>query len=85
MPTPDCYRCCYRRDLPHDTHSQCFHPSIGRHRERAVLGLVPDLIEVTAQAHGVGKGWFVWPLNFDPVWLTSCTGFLPAATRAPTP
>jgi hypothetical protein len=20
-------------------------------------------------------GWFVWPLNFDPVWLENCDGF----------
>ena len=25
--------------------------------------------------HGRNKGWFLWPLNFDPVWLVSCDGF----------
>lgn len=21
------------------------------------------------------RGWFLWPVNFDPVWLRSCLGF----------
>lgn len=25
----------------------------------------------TAQA----RGWFLWPVNFDPVWLERCDGF----------
>jgi hypothetical protein len=26
---------------------------------------------------GVERGWFVWPVNFDPTWLESCNGFTP--------
>jgi hypothetical protein len=26
-------------------------------------------------AYGVKNGWFCWPINFDPHWLTACDGF----------
>jgi hypothetical protein len=25
--------------------------------------------------HGICNGWFIWPINFDPVWLENCDGF----------
>lgn len=33
------------------------------------------LLNIEAAAPGVDGGWFVWPVNFDPVWLTRCDGF----------
>lgn len=33
---------------------------------------------------GIRNGWFVWPVNFDPVWLESCDGFAPRPTEAAT-
>jgi hypothetical protein len=30
---------------------------------------------VTGDAHGIKKGWFFWPYNFDPLWLKTCDGF----------
>jgi hypothetical protein len=39
-------------------------------------------INVRGHAHGVANGWFVWPVNFDPVWLESCDGFT-ARTATP--
>jgi hypothetical protein len=30
---------------------------------------------VTGSPHGIRRGWFLWPLRFDPVWLESCDGF----------
>jgi len=41
-------------------------------------GITLDLMErlsVTANSHGIKNGWFVWPWNFDPVWLLTCDGF----------
>lgn len=32
---------------------------------------------IKANAHGVKQGWFMWPANFDPMWLVACNGFEP--------
>lgn len=58
---PNCYQCIHRGTIPADTHSCCANLSA----------------KVTGNAHGIRKGWFFWPLNFDPVWLDSCDGFSP--------
>lgn len=34
-----------------------------------------EALNIRAMSHGVRKGWFNWPWNFDPVWLTNCDGF----------
>ena len=59
MTTPKCYGCAHRQNVPGDAHSAC-----GNHEAN-----------VTALTHGIVEGWFFWPFNFDPVWLTSCDGF----------
>ena len=56
---PNCYECVHRHDLPGDTHSRCDN----------------YFAEVKANEHGIVKGWFSWPVNFDPIWLKSCDGF----------
>lgn len=56
---PNCYECMHRRELPGDCHSTC------ANREA----------KVTGDAHGIRRGWFFWPYNFDPTWLKSCDGF----------
>lgn len=56
---PDCYKCSYRRNVPGDAHSCCKNGTA----------------HVKGHPHGIGSGWFEWPLNFDPVWLLSCDGF----------
>jgi len=75
---PDCYKCTYRKNLPGDTHSKCIYPN----NEVSVLDLFStanqdngNLLDIQAISHGVKKGWFNWPVNFDPVWLTNCNGF----------
>lgn len=32
-------------------------------------------LKIQANFHGIKNGWFVWPVNFDPVWLENCDGF----------
>jgi len=32
-------------------------------------------IYVKGNPHGIERGWFNHPWNFDPVWLEECTGF----------
>lgn len=56
---PDCYKCVHKLDVPGSAHSRC-----NNHDAK-----------VSANARGVAMGWFMWPLNFDPVWLESCDGF----------
>ena len=41
-----------------------------------VIGLEAVVaLEIQASSHGIKKGWFNWPWNFDPVWLEACSGF----------
>jgi len=56
---PNCYDCKHRRSITWDAHSSC-----------ANIGA-----KVRGAAHGIKQGWFLWPINFDPVWLESCDGF----------
>jgi len=55
----NCYACKWRRDVPGDCHSQCGNAGA----------------KVESNPHGVINGWCWWPLNFDPIWIESCTGF----------
>lgn len=56
---PLCYKCIYRREAPGSHHSQCQNWSA----------------RVKGNQHGIKNGWFFWPIDFDPIWLESCTGF----------
>lgn len=56
---PNCYNCVHRMSIPGDAHSRCNNHSA----------------KVTGNPHGIKSGWFMWPLNFDPVWLQSCDSF----------
>ena len=55
--SPKCATCVHRLSIPGDRHSRC---NAGR------------TAHVTANPTGVRRGWFNWPLNFDPVWLVTC-------------
>jgi len=48
--------------------------SVGRTAPQVAAKAAADL-DITAEQHGIVSGWFNWPWNFDPVWLTTCTGF----------
>ncbi len=86
---PNCYECIHRGDLPYDAHSCCNHPKVKATKDEPlnqILGLLAVVGRVSLSAadnplgvvgsqHGIRKGWFCWPMNFDPVWLESCNGF----------
>lgn len=87
---PNCYKCKHRAVIPGDAHSRCTHPAVnpntqfgsfidtlmGRNTSAAVkLGISGNEI-------GIRHGWFMWPSNFDPVWLQSCNGFESSAVEA---
>ena len=92
MEKPNCYECLYRRNLPGDAHSSCAHPR--RPALTGVMSIFNEMtggvkvpgvptenaIKVTGNLHGILSGWFMWPSNFDPVWLDSCEGFEPKET-----
>lgn len=58
---PLCYTCVHRRTIPGDCHSSCAAPN----------GTI-----VKGDTHGVKSGWFMYPYNFDPIWLMECNSYL---------
>ena len=81
----NCHKCKHRRDIPGDAHSRCLHPAIGE-MDSNPFGALVDMLDgrwqkaaielnIKADPHGVREGWFMWPANFDPVWLLNCDGF----------
>jgi hypothetical protein len=59
MAAPNCLECVHRRPLPGDAHSRCVNPAAN----------------ADASPAAIARGYFWWPLSFDPVWLRSCDGF----------
>ena len=86
---PNCYDCKYCGGLPGDTHKCCKHPKNGSVADDPFAGMMAMFasvgrvkpviadtgLNVKGNPHGVKKGWFNWPFNFDPRWLESCDGF----------
>jgi len=77
---PNCYECKYRGDLWGDAHSCCVHPLAGGANGvigmATMLGALPNRLNIQGNKHGIKNGWFAWPVNFDPIWLESCDGFI---------
>jgi len=74
-----CYTCKYRGTVPGDSHLCCRYPGLD---SDLFTGLINDKnmeiakqLNVKADPHGINGGWFMWPVNFDPVWLLSCNGY----------
>lgn len=56
----NCYECKHSRDVPGNCHIQCVKPDTN----------------MTGHLHGIKRGWFMYPLLFDPVWMTAkCENF----------
>ncbi len=81
---PNCFDCVFHSMLADSgAHIECNHPM--RHRE--VNHLSAEIAGGTAATNArrplsikgsetaTRKGWFAWPLNFDPIWLERCLGF----------
>lgn len=76
----ECYKCKYRGNVPGDAHSCCRYPG----NETGIFDIFSKKntqnrkkLNIQAETHGIKNGWFLWPVNFDPVWLTNCDGFTP--------
>ena len=64
-----CLNCTLRKKVVGDAHSQCTYP----HTQE----LFADIMS-KASAHGIKKGWFRWPYNYDPVWgPDACIAYSP--------
>ncbi len=83
---PNCYNCKHRKDVPGNAHSQCVHPKINLGSDTDSFSALFTIfdgramkaaqeLEIRAEPHGIKSGWFMWPANFDPVWLNNCNGF----------
>ena len=81
-----CYNCKHRGTIPGDAHTMCCHPATGLNKGANVFSVLTDTLmglhedareqlNITGDPAGIRGGWFMWPANFDPVWLLSCTGF----------
>ena len=56
----NCYECKNRKTLAGSCHSGCSKP---------------DLF-MTGDSWGISNGWFSYPYNFDPIWMTKkCDNF----------
>ena len=55
-----CYTCVHKREVPGNAHIRCANPDSG----------------MTGDEHGIKKGWFFYPMLFDPVWMTKeCSNY----------
>lgn len=75
----NCYDCKYRGKVTGDAHSCCTYPGNSTEMfDFITKGNSANVkkLNIKANSHGVRMGWFMWPINFDPVWLENCDGFL---------
>lgn len=56
----NCYKCKWKRSVAGNCHIECVRPD-------------PDM---TGDPHGMKNGWFIYPMLFDPIWMTKeCINF----------
>jgi len=81
-----CHACIHRRSLAGNTHSRCGHPvAADSVAEDFLLGLLgfselataARTLGITINPHGAEMGWANWPVDFDPIWINTCSGFTP--------
>jgi hypothetical protein len=70
MVKTNCHKCEHRQGVPGN-----FHIEIpGNYYIKCTQ---PDN-EMNGNARGIGNGWFIYPLFFDPVWMTKdCKNYFP--------
>ncbi len=87
----DCRTCRWKGGVPGSVHNSCKHPSLKKSVVNnpamelmaafASVGRVPPMnvsskeLNIRGDPHGIKKGWFNFPWNFDPVWLENCDGY----------
>jgi hypothetical protein len=75
----DCSKCKYRAEVIGSAHIACSYLGPAGFLEVALTGMPPtietqwgEIPVVYANETGIRKGYFQWPINFDPVWLWWC-------------
>jgi len=58
MEKKTCYQCKFRGEVPGSCHSRC------EFNWNTATSEPPK-----GNEHGIRNGWFMWPWNFDPVWM----------------
>jgi len=56
-----CNKCMFSREVPGNTHIECIRKNV------KLTG---------AEKHGIDKGWFYFPVLFDPIWGSECDSFV---------
>ncbi len=74
------HSCCIHPDLKKATDDpligmMAIFASVCRGAPQIAPQATSDKFNIKAKPHGVKKGWFNWPWNFDPAWLENCDGF----------
>lgn len=60
--TNHCWECVSKREVPGNAHIQCVNPDM----------------KMTGDPHGIRNGWFMYPILFDPTWMTKrCDNYSP--------
>lgn len=85
MEKNNCYNCPHRGEVSGSAHSRCNHPAftgknglaVAMHfAERPGTKMVAEttdgeeIVLLEFDPHGVRNGWCLFPINFDPVWVT---------------
>lgn len=75
----NCYKCLFRGTVPGSAHSKCKFPGT---KNEIFDFFAPDnqlmrlVLKIQADIHGIKNGWCMWPVDFDPRWITNCWGFV---------
>ena len=83
----NCYQCKFRGTVTGSAHSSCkvinedvqFQVALLMTTHTPIIKL-PDGTEepvIVLDEHGKAKGWAMWPVNFDPVWVKKCLFYSP--------
>jgi len=75
--TNNCHQCSFKGEIPGSAHISC------NNEKASLLDLIDVLkgtqniskLEITYDPEAVKKGYFLWPIDFDPIWLKKCQGF----------
>jgi hypothetical protein len=77
-----CSECKHRQEIPGNAHILCTALGPAGFLQVALTGFPPkvrthigDIPLIYAIEIGIEKGYFAWPLNFDPHWLWWCMLF----------
>lgn len=86
----DAHSCCKHPDLKGTTDDpiaglMAMFASVGRTNPQINIKAISAKFQIEADPHGIKKGWFNWPWNFDPVWLENCNAFEPKEGNNATP